>query len=43
MTASHRKQSNVSKSGLSWLDLLASMATLQTGQCLMVRSRAAIT
>jgi hypothetical protein len=43
ITAAHRKQLKVSKSGLSWLDLLASIATPQTGQCLMACGRAAIT
>jgi hypothetical protein len=42
ITAWHLKQSNVSKSGLSSLDLLASIATPQIGQCLMGRVREAI-
>jgi hypothetical protein len=42
MTASHRKQSKVSKSGLSCLDLLANIATPQIGQCFMDRDRVAI-
>jgi hypothetical protein len=37
MTASQRRQSNLSKSGLSWLDLLATIATPQIGQCFMSR------
>ena len=35
ITARQFKQSNVSKSGLSWLDLLANIATPQIGQRLI--------
>jgi hypothetical protein len=42
ITAWHLRQSKVSKSGLSSLDLLASIATPQIGQCLMDGGRAAI-
>jgi hypothetical protein len=43
MAVSHRKQSKVSKSGLSGLDLSASIATPQIGQCFMDCRRMAIT
>jgi hypothetical protein len=37
ITVSHRRQSNLSKSGLSRLDLLATIAMRQIGQFLMSR------
>jgi hypothetical protein len=37
ITALHLRQSKVSKSGLSGLDLLANIATPQIGQCFMDR------
>jgi len=42
ITALQLKQLNVSKSALSWLDLLANIATPQIGQCLKDRGREAI-
>jgi hypothetical protein len=41
MAVPHRKQSKVSKSRLSGLDLLANIATPQIGQCFTDRGRVA--
>jgi hypothetical protein len=42
MAVPHRKQSKVSKSGLSGLDLPASIATPHIGQCFIERGRMAL-
>jgi hypothetical protein len=42
ITVSHLRQSKVSKSGLSALDLLANIATPHTGQCFIDRLRGVI-